>query len=137
VGIQVAEDQAEKGDQVMGSFLYGWHCPICKARNSHFIDTCANCGFTENFENNGEVGTNPDKVDHPAHYGGDTTYEAIKVIEAWDLNFNLGSALKYISRAGKKPGEDELDDLNKAKWYVAREIERRVAQRDGAGVEKG
>ena len=43
------------------------------------------------------------KVEHPAHYGGENNpYEAIKVIEAWSLNFNLGNAVKYISRAGKK-----------------------------------
>lgn len=42
-------------------------------------------------------------VDHPAHYGGaDNSYEAIKVIEAWQLGFCLGNTVKYISRAGKK-----------------------------------
>ncbi len=46
----------------------------------------------------------PDKnVQHPVHYGGaDNLYEAIKVIEAWELDFCLGNVLKYISRAGKK-----------------------------------
>ena len=42
-------------------------------------------------------------VDHPDHYGGeDNPYEAIKVIEEWGLGFNLGNAVKYISRADKK-----------------------------------
>lgn len=42
-------------------------------------------------------------IEHPRHYGGaDNPCEAIKVIEAHDLNFNLGNALKYILRAGKK-----------------------------------
>jgi hypothetical protein len=66
----------------------------------------------------------PDKqetVNHPAHYGGDTTYEAIKVIEAWDLGFNLGNTVKYISRAGKKC--KLIEDLKKAAWYLNREIE--------------
>jgi hypothetical protein len=64
-----------------------------------------------------------DQVDHPAHYGGaDNTYEAIKVIEAWELGFNLGNVVKYISRAGKKG--NRLEDLKKAKWYLAREIEK-------------
>lgn len=49
------------------------------------------------------------EVNHPAHYGGDTTYEAIKVIEAWRLDFHLGNALKYICRAGKKPGSGIVD----------------------------
>ena len=64
-----------------------------------------------------------DLIDHPKHYGGDTTYEAIKVIEAWELNFNLGNTVKYISRAGKKTSE-LLPDLLKAAWYLDREIKR-------------
>src|SRR5258706_12905876 len=64
-----------------------------------------------------------DPVNHPAHYGGiDNPYEAIKVIEAWKLGFALGNAVKYISRAGKKPGTSSLEDLQKAKWYLDREI---------------
>jgi hypothetical protein len=63
-------------------------------------------------------------VDHPEHYGGeDNPYEAIKVIEAWDLNFNLGNTVKYISRLGKKPGADYIDDLEKALWYLQREVD--------------
>ncbi len=60
-------------------------------------------------------------VDHPPHYGGaDNPYEAIKVIEAWGLGFNLGNTVKYISRAGKKGAA--LEDLRKARWYLDREI---------------
>lgn len=60
-------------------------------------------------------------VDHPAHYGGaDNPYEAIKVIEAWDLGFHLGNSVKYISRAGKKGAA--LEDLKKAAWYLDRYI---------------
>lgn len=60
-------------------------------------------------------------VDHPAHYGGEQNpYEAIKVIEAWELGFCLGNAVKYIVRAGKKG--DALEDLRKARWYLDREI---------------
>lgn len=61
-------------------------------------------------------------VNHPEHYGGaDNLYEAIKVIEAWKLNFNLGNSVKYIARAGKK--DVLLQDLKKAAWYLNREIE--------------
>lgn len=64
------------------------------------------------------------KVDHPAYYGGkDDPYEAIKVIDAWGLDFCLGNAVKYISRAGKKEPECLLQDLSKAKWYLEHEIE--------------
>lgn len=60
-------------------------------------------------------------VDHPQHYGSeDDIYEVIKVIEAWHLGFNLGNAVKYIGRAGKK--NDYIEDLKKAVWYLQREI---------------
>ena len=59
-------------------------------------------------------------VNHPQHYGGDTPYEAIKVIEAWELDFCLGNTVKYISRAGKK--DNIVQDLKKAKWYLERKI---------------
>tara|TARA_R110000796_G_scaffold118508_2_gene232226 strand:- start:478 stop:792 length:315 start_codon:yes stop_codon:yes gene_type:complete len=62
-------------------------------------------------------------VNHPNHYGGeDNPYEAIKVIEAWDLGFNLGNAIKYISRANKK-GKN-IEDLKKTIWYINREINK-------------
>ena len=62
-------------------------------------------------------------VDHPALDGGaETTSEAIKVIEAWELGFNLGNVVKYISRAGKKGSK--MEDLKKAQWYLTREIEK-------------
>jgi len=67
-----------------------------------------------------------DNIDHPAHYGGDTTYEAVKVIEAWGLGFNLGNAVKYVCRAGKKG--PRLEDLKKAAWYLAREIANEEAR---------
>lgn len=63
-------------------------------------------------------------VDHPAHYGGDSVYETIKVIEAWGLDFNLGNAVKYISRAGKKDPSKSVEDLKKAIWYINHSIER-------------
>lgn len=67
-----------------------------------------------------------DDVNHPQHYGGDTTYEAIKVIEAWGLGFNLGNTVKYICRAGKKG--HGLRDLEKAAWYLNREIQTIAAK---------
>lgn len=63
-------------------------------------------------------------VNHPSHYGGkDNPYEAIKVIEAWDLGFNLGNTVKYIARNGKKVSNKNIEDLKKALWYLVREIE--------------
>lgn len=62
-----------------------------------------------------------ERINHPLHYGGeDNPYEAIKVIEAWNLGFALGNAVKYICRADRKG--NKLEDLEKAKWYLEREI---------------
>lgn len=63
-----------------------------------------------------------ERINHPDHYGGDTTYEVIKVIEAWDLDFPCGNAVKYIARAGKKDADAEAEDLKKAVWYLQRKI---------------
>ena len=63
-----------------------------------------------------------ESIDHPKHYGGDNTYEAIKVIEYYNLDFHLGNVLKYILRADKKG--KELEDLKKAQWYLNRKIEQ-------------
>jgi hypothetical protein len=62
-------------------------------------------------------------VNHPPHYGGDTTYETWKVAEAWGLDKDayLFNVLKYISRAGKKG--DIQEDLEKAESYLKRRIE--------------
>jgi hypothetical protein len=66
-----------------------------------------------------------EQVNHPEHYGGkNNEYEAIKVIDAWDLGFSLGNTVKYISRAGKKGKNKELEDLRKAKWYLEHHIEQ-------------
>ena len=65
------------------------------------------------------------QIDHPEHYGGrDNLYEAIKVIEAWGLDFCLGNTLKYIARWGKKQNSqnDIVQDLKKARWYLDRKI---------------
>lgn len=63
-------------------------------------------------------------VDHPAHYGGESNpYEVIKVIEAWNLGFCLGNTVKYIARAEHKGAT--VEDLEKARWYLDREIQRR------------
>jgi hypothetical protein len=66
-----------------------------------------------------------ESVDHPDHYMGDGI-EVIDVIEGFGLGFNLGNAIKYILRAGKKG--DWREDLQKAAWY----IEREIAKPDGS-----
>lgn len=76
------------------------------------------------------------QVDHPAHYGGDTTYEVIKVIEAWELGFCLGNAVKYIARAGKKHPERMVEDLEKARWYIDRELKSLARAADTASTSR-
>jgi len=64
-----------------------------------------------------------ESVNHPDHYGGESNvYEVIKVIDAWELGFALGNTVKYISRAGKKDPNKELEDLKKALWYLQHHI---------------
>lgn len=63
-----------------------------------------------------------DPVNHPSHY---TSYKGLEVIQLTEqMNFNKGNAVKYISRAGLKDPDTEVQDLEKAKWYIQREIDR-------------
>ena len=66
---------------------------------------------------------NNDVVNRPAHYT-DGKIEVIDFIEDKGLNFHRGNAVKYIARAGKKDPAKEIEDLEKARWYINREIER-------------
>ena len=78
-----------------------------------------------------EVKPKKELVHHPQHYGGkDNPYEAIKVIEAWDLSFCLGNTVKYVARAGKK--DDTVQELEKALWYLKREIKNLRDGKEGS-----
>lgn len=61
------------------------------------------------------------EISHPSHYTAGRKYEPRKVIADWGLNFNLGNAVKYVSRAGRKG--DKIEDLQKAIQYIEFEIE--------------
>lgn len=66
-----------------------------------------------------------DMVEHPEHYGGqDNVYEVIKVCEAWGLDNDayLFNVVKYVARAGKKNKQKEIEDLQKAAFYLERKI---------------
>jgi hypothetical protein len=63
-----------------------------------------------------------DPVNHPKHYTFGTI-EVIEVIEDWELGFHLGNVIKYAGRAGKK--DDEIEDLEKAQFYLNRYIDKR------------
>ena len=64
-----------------------------------------------------------DMVNHPSHYT-DGGIETIDFIEAKNLPYHLGNAVKYISRAGKKEPEKTAEDLKKAVWYINRYISK-------------
>lgn len=70
---------------------------------------------------------NYDSVNRPSHYTEGRKYEPIDVIEDWELDFCLGNALKYISRAGRK--DDAIQDLKKAKWFINRRIKQLEAKK--------
>ena len=59
-------------------------------------------------------------VNHPAHYRSKHGVEVIDIIEEFGLGFHLGNVIKYVLRAGHK--SNELEDLEKAKWYLERVI---------------
>jgi hypothetical protein len=63
----------------------------------------------------------PEAVNHPSHYNMGKI-EVIDAIEDWQLNFNRGSMIKYIARAGRKDPAKEKEDLEKARFYLDREI---------------
>jgi hypothetical protein len=65
-----------------------------------------------------------DLVNRPPHYT-DGGIDTLKFIEAKDLNYRLGNVVKYISRTGKKVDSDPIQDLEKARFYLEREIEAR------------
>ena len=67
------------------------------------------------------------EIANPPHYVEGREYEPRKVIQDWNLNYNLGNVIKYISRAGRK-GEI-LDDLLKACQYLAWEIEKHAERK--------
>lgn len=68
-----------------------------------------------------------DAVNRPSHYA-DSKIEVIDYIEDKNFGFCLGNAIKYISRAGKKADngrnaiDKEIEDLQKAIWYINRRI---------------
>jgi len=69
-----------------------------------------------------DMSEQPSSVNHPAHYNRHPSgIECIQVIE--HMGFCLGNAMKYIWRADLK--NDAIEDLQKAVWYINREIEKR------------
>lgn len=77
-----------------------------------------------------------DLVNHPPHYTSSPSgVECIQITE--HLNFCVGNAMKYLWRAGLKDGTDAITDLEKARWYIGRELERLSSAADHARPEPG
>lgn len=101
---------------------YEWRCFKC---SSGFLSKtppmeCLLCKCEKFFKAKTFL-SNVDGTISPSHYKGDK-FECIDIAET--MSFNRGNALKYIWRAGKKSKETLIEDLKKAQWYIAREIER-------------
>jgi len=75
-----------------------------------------------------------DMVNHPSHYT-DGKIEVIDFIEDKKLGFHLGNTVKYICRAGKKDPAKEVEDLQKAEWYLHRYIQKLQEQRETRAAE--
>lgn len=63
-----------------------------------------------------------DNVNHPNHYCEGRKYEPWDVIVDWELDYLTGSAVKYLSRAGRKNPDKEVEDLQKAIAYIEKRI---------------
>lgn len=74
-----------------------------------------------------ELTPKQETVNHPQHYGGDTVYEVIKVLEDWLTpeqfdGFLIGNSIKYQARYRMKGG---IEDLKKSQWYLNKYLEKR------------
>ena len=69
---------------------------------------------------------------NPKHYSDWGVYSGTIIIRRWNsirakmglepVSWNVGNALKYVQRAGIKPGESEIVDLKKAVWYLSNRV---------------
>lgn len=109
-------------------------CEGCEAWGG---DDCTRNPYTQGClkDSNEQVEEKYEMVNHPKHYNPGV-YEAINVIEAYDLNFSLGNAIKYILRTAKGKPDASLDekmkaaeDLRKAAWYCSREANRIIQEK--------
>lgn len=77
-----------------------------------------------------KTSTQDDVISHPSHYT--QGIECMDYIESHKLNYARGNVIKYVTRAGLKDASKEVEDLEKARWYLDREIERvKEAKKDG------
>ena len=129
----LAELASGYGLEVNNSTVYGNN--VCYFRNSMAYNSYSNFSranvedtrneiihylhFVKDLQQNTEL--TPDMVNHPSHYNV-KGFEVIDIIDAFNLNFNMGNALKYLLRADKKGNKKQ--DIQKALWYLQREINK-------------
>ena len=100
-------------------------CSKCKHNIPPLDGTCLKCVSNNLWE------PANDPVNHPSHYNKGK----IEVVDfIWDqkLNFDRGNAVKYLCRAGSKDPEKEIQDLEKAIWYINHEIKMLKGESDDA-----
>lgn len=108
---------------------------VCQQKECVYFTLCAadhcekstldalECLRSGKFYTTAQTAPASDPVSHPSHYTSRVPgIECIRVTE--HFNFNRGNAIKYIWRAGEKNPEKEIEDLEKAAWYINREIQR-------------
>ena len=111
----------EEKQEAIINYCRGRACSNCPL--FHLKETCADdlTVIDRNYEIIFGSEEENDSVNRPSHYT-DGNIEVIDYIEDKKLGFCLGNAIKYISRAGKKDPSKEVEDLNKAIWYINRRI---------------
>lgn len=103
------------------SNLSEFELPCCECKYNTYATETSCLKTKDCFKSNEEKADDEiDMVNHPQHY--QHGIEPIEFIESHNLNFNLGSAVKYIARSPYKG--TELLDLKKAKWFIEREIKK-------------
>ncbi len=133
LGYQMSEDKFEPKEEqstiehngcmkCIYSNLSEFELPCCECKYNNYATETSCLKTKDCFKSNEEKADDEiDMVNHPPHYVGHGI-EPIEFIESHNLNFNLGSAVKYIARAPYKG--TELLDLKKAKWFIEREIKK-------------
>ncbi len=111
------------GANLEAAYLYGVNLREANLRGANLYGTdTTNACFKDALVADKELkGDKNKKVDHPDRYCHGI--KAIDYIESHNMNFNLGNVIKYVTRAGLK-SENAIEDLQKAKWYIEREIGR-------------
>ena len=108
---------------------------ICRCVGGRFENYLAECAMAYNRIVGGvEMNVN-DPVNHPSHYTKGKI-EVADFIADQKLNFDRGNAVKYVCRAGSKDPEKEIQDLEKAIWYINHEIKTLKGECENGTAEK-